>query len=112
MLWERRLGRNKVAQPVRSPTVLRCFAGPQADELAILCRPEGPAQDTAGQAEAAYRALAEQLDAHQTSFAEHAAETLFLRDIRRDLPPLLNARPRVLAGLSQMRTTFPCVSMP
>lgn len=79
-------------------TVLRRFAGPEADELAILCRPPGnAAPDATQQAEAVYRALGARLAAERTSFRDLAGETLFLRDIRRDLPPLLAARARVLA---------------
>jgi len=84
-----------------SSTVLRRFAGPEADELAILCRPEARSPDIAHQAEAAYRALAKQLAAHQSSFRDVTSETLLLRDIRRDLPLVLDIRTRVLAELGQ-----------
>ena len=84
-----------------SSTVLRRFAGPEADELAILCRPEGRSPDTAHQAEAAYRALAKLLAAHQASFRDFTSETLFLRDVRQDLPLVLDIRTRVLADLGQ-----------
>lgn len=91
--------------------MLRRFAGPHADEVAILCRPGEPLRrapaggqalpEVAGQAEAAYRVLAEALAAERGSFGEVAGETLFLRDIRRDLPWVLEARARVLAELGQ-----------
>jgi enamine deaminase RidA (YjgF/YER057c/UK114 family) len=97
---KRALGHD-VLQPAASSTVLRRLAGPLADELAILGRPEGPWQDSSQQAEAAYRGLAEQLAAHQSSFSDLASETLFLSDIRRDLPRVLDARARVLAELGQ-----------
>ena len=90
-----------LSPPRACSTALRRFAGPEADELAILCRPEGSAPDAARQADAAYRALAEQLSAAQATFADVASETLFLRDIQRDLPPLLDARARVLADIGQ-----------
>ena len=88
-------------QPGASPTVLRRFAGPEADELAILCRPDGRSTDTAQQAEAAYRGLATLLAAQQASFRDLTSETLLLRDIRRELPLVLDIRTRVLAGLGQ-----------
>ena len=88
-------------RPGASSTVLRRFAGPEADELAILCRPGGRSAETVHQAEAAYRALAALLAAHQASFRDLTCETLFLRDVRRDLPLVLGARTRVLADLGQ-----------
>jgi len=97
---ERRLGPD-VLEPAASSTVLRRFAGPEADELAILCRPEGRSPDTAHQAEAAYRALAKLLAAHQASFRDLTSETLFLRDIRHELPLVLDIRTRVLSDLGQ-----------
>jgi enamine deaminase RidA (YjgF/YER057c/UK114 family) len=81
-------------------TVLRGFAGPAADEIALLCRPEG-GSSAAGQADAAYRAAAATLAAQHASFASVVRETLFLRDIARDLPPVLAARARILADLGQ-----------
>jgi enamine deaminase RidA (YjgF/YER057c/UK114 family) len=82
-------------------TVFRRFAGPAADELAILCRPEGRSPDPVRQAEAVYRAFADLLAAQRTSFHDLTVETLFLRDIRRDLPLILGVRRQVLADLGQ-----------
>jgi enamine deaminase RidA (YjgF/YER057c/UK114 family) len=59
------------------------------------------APDATRQAEAVYRALAGQLAAERSSFQELAGETLFLRDIRRDLPSVLDVRARVLAEIGQ-----------
>jgi enamine deaminase RidA (YjgF/YER057c/UK114 family) len=81
--------------------VLRRFAGPEANELAILCRPDGGSPDTIHQAEAAYWGLAGLLTAQQASFRDLAGETLFLRDVRRDLAPVLDVRARVLADIGQ-----------
>ncbi len=100
MRLQRRLGPD-VLPPGASSNVLHRFAGPEADELAILCRPERRPSDTAHQAEAAYRALAEQLAAHQSSFRDVTSETLLLRDVRQDLPRVLDIRTRVLADLGQ-----------
>jgi enamine deaminase RidA (YjgF/YER057c/UK114 family) len=97
---QRRLGPD-VLPPGASSNVLSRFAGPEADEFAILCRPEGRSPDAAHQAESAYRALATQLAAHQSSFRDVTSETLLLRDIRRDLPRVLDIRTRVLADLGQ-----------
>ena len=90
-----------MGQPGACSTVLRRFAGPVADELAIRCRPEGRSPDAVHQAEAAYRELAVLLAAHQASFRDLTCETLFVRDVRRDLPRVLGARTRVLADLGQ-----------
>jgi len=97
---ERRLGPDAL-QPAASSTVLRRFTGTEADEFAILCRPDGRSPDTAHQAEAAYRALAKLLAAHQSSFRDVTSETLFLRDVQQDLPRVLDIRTRVLADLGQ-----------
>ncbi len=90
-----------MVRPSASSTVLRRFAGAEADELAILCRPEGRSADPVQQAEAAYRALAALLAAEQASFRELTCETLYLRDIGRELPRVLAARTRILAELGQ-----------
>lgn len=82
-------------------TVLRRFSGAEADELAILARPRDPSADAALQAAAAYRALAARLAGAAASFQHLASETLFLRDIARDLPAVLDARARVLADLGE-----------
>jgi len=81
--------------------MLRQFAGPEANELAILCRPDTRSPDTVHQADATYRALAALLAAHQASLRDVTRETLYLRDVRRDLALVLNARTRVLADLGQ-----------
>ena len=82
-------------------TVARRFAGPVADEVAFLFRPGDRSRGTAGPANGAYRAMADALTAHGASFADLASETLLLRDVRRDLPAILAARTRILAGLGQ-----------
>src|SRR5262249_19143924 len=85
--------------PVRGcSTVLRRFCGPQADELAILCRPEGASPHALLQAEAAYRSLSDILRLQGASVRDLASETLYLRDIRRDLSAVLEVRADVLAS--------------
>jgi enamine deaminase RidA (YjgF/YER057c/UK114 family) len=88
-------------------TALRRCTGPEADELAILCRPEGPASDPLSQAEAAYGALADLLATHRASLRDLVAETLFLRDIRRDLPAVLETRARIVAELGEQSGVLP-----
>ncbi len=87
--------------PSACSSALQSYAGPEAEELAILCRPGGGSLDPAGQGEAVYRALAETLSDRKASFREVTCETLFLRDVERDLLPVLEARRRVLADLAQ-----------
>jgi len=82
--------------------VVRPFAGPHAVELAILCRPRGPSSDAAARAESAYRSLAQSLAAHRGTPRDLVSETLFLRDVRRDLPAVLAARERVLRELGDV----------
>jgi enamine deaminase RidA (YjgF/YER057c/UK114 family) len=53
------------------------------------------------QAEAAYRALAAALGDEQASLRHVVAETIFLRDARRDLPLVLETRARVLGAIGQ-----------
>jgi enamine deaminase RidA (YjgF/YER057c/UK114 family) len=96
-----------VVPPRACSTFLRRFAGPEADELAILCRPEGSSPDAVHQAEAAYRALAALLAAARASFRDLACETLFLRDVRRDLPLVLDVRTRILADLGESAGAVP-----
>jgi len=88
-----------VARPSSSSTVVRHFAGPHANELAILGRPEGGSSDAAGQAEEIYRGVAAVLAAHDGSWQDLACETLFLRNVRRDLPLVLDVRARVLTEI-------------
>jgi enamine deaminase RidA (YjgF/YER057c/UK114 family) len=89
-----------VTQSLRgSSTLRRRFAGAEADELTILCRSEESSKSPAAAAEAAYRLLSVQLASEQASFKDVVAETLFLRDIGRDLPSVLDVRARVLATL-------------
>jgi enamine deaminase RidA (YjgF/YER057c/UK114 family) len=92
---------HEATRPNACATAVRRFSGPEAVELAILCRPSAAALDASFEAEAAYRALAADLHAHGASFADLAGETLFLRDVRRDLSTVLGARARVLADLGQ-----------
>ncbi|MCC6766786.1 MAG: hypothetical protein IT293_19165 [Deltaproteobacteria bacterium] len=89
-----------MTEPLRgSSTILRRFGGPEADELTILCRAEDPWKNPAAEAEAAYQSLAVRLTGEQASFRDLVTETIFLRDIRRDLPSVLDARARVLAAV-------------
>jgi enamine deaminase RidA (YjgF/YER057c/UK114 family) len=79
---------------------VRCFSGPDAEELAILGGPPSGSTDLARQVDATYRELAALLAGHRATFREVVRETLFVRD-RRELAVLLDARARVLAALGQ-----------
>ncbi|MDG2304542.1 MAG: hypothetical protein P8R42_07765 [Candidatus Binatia bacterium] len=81
-------------------TALQRFTGPEADEVAVLCRPDHE-QNPAEQARVAYRALAENLSGQGASFRDLSGETLFVRDAGRDLPLILEARSKVLGELGQ-----------
>ena len=87
--------------PPRTATALRRFTGPEADELSILCQPDGPSPDVALQAEATYGALTALVAQAGASSADVASETIFLRDVGRDLPLVLDVRSRVLAAAGQ-----------
>jgi len=90
-----------VVSPRARSTILRRFTGRVADELAILCRPAGGSPDAGQQAEDAYGELAAILASDRATFRHLAGETLFFRDIQRDLPLVLAARARVLANIGQ-----------
>ncbi|HVM95200.1 MAG TPA: RidA family protein [Candidatus Acidoferrales bacterium] len=85
--------------PSAASTEIRKFAGRDADELAILCRPTA-ALGVLQQAEVIYRALAARLGEEKASFRDVASENLFVRDAS-DLPLILDTRARVLAELGQ-----------
>jgi enamine deaminase RidA (YjgF/YER057c/UK114 family) len=87
--------------------VIDRFSGAEADEVSALCRPTDRSGDAVGQAEAVYRELGGLLTAKHASFQDLACETLFLRDIRRDLPRILDVRARVLADLGQLASAPP-----
>jgi enamine deaminase RidA (YjgF/YER057c/UK114 family) len=84
-----------------SSTFLRRFTGPEAHELFALVRPERGTTEVARQAEAVYRALSAVLVAEGASLETLASETLFIRDIRKDLAAVLDAREQAFgkAGL-------------
>jgi enamine deaminase RidA (YjgF/YER057c/UK114 family) len=96
-----------VVGPSTCPIRVGRFSGPQANELAIACGPTPGSCGPAQQAETVYRALAAVLEAHGASFRDLTRETLFLRDVRRELPPLLGARTRVLSDLGQSAAAPP-----
>lgn len=90
-----------MARPSACSKVFRPFSGPNAKELAILCRPDAGGRDAIEQAEAVYRGVAALLAAHRTSFRDLACETLFLRDVRRDLPQVLAVRTQIVGDLGE-----------
>lgn len=90
-----------MARTAARSTALRAFAGPEANELAILCSSGAGASDVAREVEAAYRELAALLASHGAALENVAGETIFVRDVRRELPLVLGTRARVLATLGQ-----------
>jgi len=86
----------------RAPAdTVRRFVGRLADDLTVLGLPEGASAATAPAVEAPWRELARQLAAHGATFRDVTTETLLVRDVRRELPAVLEARRRVLAELGQ-----------
>ena len=81
---------------------VRKFVGRLADELTVLGLPVGESTATAPAVEAPWRELARELAAHGATFRDVTTETLLVRDVRRELPAVLEARRRVLAGLGQL----------
>ncbi|MBI4602043.1 MAG: hypothetical protein HY721_08785 [Planctomycetes bacterium] len=75
--------------------VLRKFVGPEASEVYVLSRPDAlsPA-GVRGQAASAYRMLQDALAAEGASLEHVVQETVFFRDIERDMEPFLAARGR------------------
>jgi enamine deaminase RidA (YjgF/YER057c/UK114 family) len=86
-----------VKPPNACSIVVRQFPGRLADVFAGLCRPTGLPGDAVRQAEAVYRALPEILSPYRVSLRDLERETLFMRDIARDLPAILDVRSRILA---------------
>lgn len=76
--------------------VLRRVEGPQARELFLLCRPPGEGVAAGLQAEAVYRAILDVLEAEGGDLGAVVCETVFLRDLRRDLEPVRAARESAL----------------
>lgn len=86
--------------------VTRRIVGPLATDVAVLCRPDGSAASTAAQAEHAYHELLDALIANGATAAHLDREVLFVRDIGRDLPAILESRRRVLATRSPQHATL------
>ncbi len=82
-------------------TVLRRFTGPLAEEVAVLSRPSDGSLSTLQQARGVYATLSDTLAALEAGSRHLAGETLFLRDIRRDLPQVLEARRQVLESVGR-----------
>ena len=96
-----------MGRPNACLTVLGRFAGPEANEVSILCRPAEHSRDAAQQAEMVYRELAMLLAAEQASVRDLASETLLLRDVRRDLPRVLDVRARILGDRARAEAPRP-----
>jgi enamine deaminase RidA (YjgF/YER057c/UK114 family) len=92
-------------------TVVGRFAGAESTELSMLCRPAEGSDGASRQAEAVYGELAALLAAERASALDLAGERLFLRDVRRDLPLVLEVRTRVLAAVGLGSKAPPPVSI-
>jgi enamine deaminase RidA (YjgF/YER057c/UK114 family) len=92
-------------------TVVGRFAGAESTELSMLCRPAEGSDGASRQAEAVYGELAAFLAAERASALDLAGERLFLRDVRRDLPLVLEVRRRVLAAVGLGSKAPPPVSI-
>jgi enamine deaminase RidA (YjgF/YER057c/UK114 family) len=82
-------------------TIIARFRGAETDEVSASFRPQEGSREAAGQAESLYRALAMLLEAERSSLQDVTRETIYLRDVGRDLPAVLAARARVLAEIGQ-----------
>ncbi len=80
---------------------VRRFAGPEADEFFFLCAPaSSAADDIAAQTESVYRLLDDALRAAGGGTRHVVHETIFFRNIRKDLAAFRRVRRRMLAELS------------
>jgi enamine deaminase RidA (YjgF/YER057c/UK114 family) len=85
-------------------TYVRRVSGPVADELFVLCRPDGIG-DAARQAEAVYRALGDALAAEGIGIEALVAETVFCGRVRDHGEAARAARSRVLGNAAHPVTT-------
>jgi enamine deaminase RidA (YjgF/YER057c/UK114 family) len=80
---------------------VRRFAGPEADELFVLCRPETAAGDSiVGQTESVCRMLHDVLRAHSGDIRHVVHEMIFFRDIGQDLAAFRRTQDALLQELS------------
>jgi enamine deaminase RidA (YjgF/YER057c/UK114 family) len=84
-----------------SACTVRRFAGPEADELFIVCAPESRAGESIeGQTEWVFRTLHDVLRAHGGDLRHIVHETIFFRDIARDLAAFRRTQDTLLQALS------------
>ncbi|MBI4515594.1 MAG: hypothetical protein HY699_07240 [Deltaproteobacteria bacterium] len=98
-----------------SKCTMRRFAGPEADEFFILCAPaRAAAGDVAGQTRSLYRGLHQALAAAGGGVRHVVHETIFFRDIGRDLAAFRRVRTEVLGELScrVCRPASTCIEQP
>jgi enamine deaminase RidA (YjgF/YER057c/UK114 family) len=80
-----------------SSSVLRRFAGPEANEVSLLCRPESLRPgDIVHQAESVYRTLRDLLRSEGGGLEHVVQETVYFRNIREDLNRFQQARLQVV----------------
>lgn len=73
-------------------TEIRCYSGPVARELFILCRPDPLETDITGQTTSIYRSLDRVLQHEKASGEYVLQERVFFRNIQRDLPAFCAVR--------------------
>src|SRR5512139_1779195 len=94
---------------------LRQFAGPEADEFFLLCRPEQTRPGAfVAQTEAVYRILGQALQAHGGGLHHVVHETIFFRSIADDLATFQRVRSDLLRELSvqDSRPASTCIEQP
>src|SRR5512140_837984 len=89
------------AVPNAPVCAVRRFAGPEADELFILCRPEPSAvDDIARQTESVYRMLHNALRGEGGGLEHVVHETIYFRNIQGDRAAFEYVRDKLFAKLS------------
>lgn len=93
-----------------SPEVGRCFYGPEAAELHLLIHPEDPGADLITQVQGAYKKLNEALRLEEQVLKHVVRETIYFRDIERDLGSFVSARKSILGKLGALKDYQPASS--
>jgi enamine deaminase RidA (YjgF/YER057c/UK114 family) len=78
------------------PCEIRCHEGPLAKEMFVLCWPDAAETGIAAQTASVYRALYQAVTQEGGSPEHILQETVFFRDIRRDLGPSQKIRTQVM----------------
>jgi enamine deaminase RidA (YjgF/YER057c/UK114 family) len=79
----------------RKATLTCRFSGPTADELLVLCRPARASREARVQAESAYRALRDTLQAEGFPPSAIVSETVFFSEVGTDIGAAMEARRQI-----------------